>query len=93
MFSPPPSTPRMRHPLVMSSACLSYCCLFPSPPPSPPLTSLSQLLVRLELPFKTVKGVTVDDVAQRLVPCGFYKDSTKMNVQYGEHLLLDNITR
>jgi hypothetical protein len=52
-----------------------------------------QLLVRLELPFKTVKGVTVDNVAQRLVPCGFYKDSTKMNVQYGEHLLLDNITR
>lgn len=52
-----------------------------------------QLLVRLELPFKTVKGVTIDEVAERLVPTGFYKDATKVNTQYGEHLLLDNIAR
>lgn len=51
--------------------------------------------MRLELPFKTVKGVTVDEVAQRLVPCGFCRDPTKVSsiVQYGQHLLLDNITR
>jgi hypothetical protein len=54
-----------------------------------------QLLVRLELPFKTVKGVTVDEVARRLVPTGFYKDPTKPfnSVQYGEHISLDNINR
>lgn len=49
--------------------------------------------MRLELPFKTVKGVTVDEVARRLVATGFYKDTTKINMQYGEHLLLDNIAR
>lgn len=50
-----------------------------------------QLLARLELPFKTVKGVTVDEVVQRLVPTGFYRDG-KPNTQYGPHLFLDNIT-
>jgi hypothetical protein len=49
--------------------------------------------VRLELPFKAVKGVTVDEVAARLVATGFYRDSGARMAQYGEHLLLDNISR
>lgn len=36
----------------------------------------------------------MDDVVRRLVPCGFYKESgAKAVVQYGEHLLLDNINK
>lgn len=67
-------------------------------PPAPHLhsclTLLSrQLLTTLELPFKTVKGVTVDEVASRLVPCGFYRDTNKPPAEYGPHLLLDNITK
>jgi hypothetical protein len=36
--------------------------------------------------------VTVDDVAQRLVPTGFYKDGSKL-AELGHHLLLDNINQ
>jgi hypothetical protein len=50
-------------------------------------------LVSLELPFKTVKGVTVDEVASRLVPCGFYRDPRLPPPEYGPHLLLENITK
>jgi hypothetical protein len=80
-------------------------CLLPflinsptDPPPTHtpsllPHSSSPQLLTTLELPFKTIKGVTVDEVASRLVPCGFYKDPTKLVMEYGPHLLLDNITK
>jgi hypothetical protein len=50
-----------------------------------------QHLVTLELPVKSVKGLTITEVQRRLVPTGFYKGASGRTPEYGEHLCLDNI--
>jgi hypothetical protein len=37
--------------------------------------------------------VTVDEVATRLVPHGFYRERNRGLVQWGEHLSIDNIAK
>lgn len=53
----------------------------------------AQLLATLELPIKTVKGLTVAELQQRLVPTGFFKGTTGRSPEYGDHLCLDNIAK
>lgn len=51
-----------------------------------------QLLVTLDLPFKTTKDVTVAELQRRLVPTGFYKGPISRTPEWGEHICLENIT-
>lgn len=50
-----------------------------------------QLLATLELPIKTIKGLTIAELQRRLVPTGFYKGAISKKPDYGEHICLDNI--
>jgi hypothetical protein len=52
-----------------------------------------QHLVTLELPVKSVKGLTIAEVQRRLAPTGFYQGASGRTPDFGEHLCLDNITR
>jgi hypothetical protein len=56
-----------------------------------------QLLATLELPVKAAKGLTIQELSQRLVPTGFSRPApagqTRILVTFGDCLCLDNISK